>query len=129
MNKIELGKLNLILYNRAKVVHQLLGPGLPLSLYIQAFLHELRLEGLHYQKDVEISVFYKQIKLTDKLISDLLIGHDILILFSGNYEIHNSEVLKMKALLRISGKPVGIIIAFNSENFTDGYKKVLNDSL
>ena len=44
-------------------VHRELGPGLLESAYEECFCHELHLRGLSFQRQVELPVTYKGIKL------------------------------------------------------------------
>ena len=60
-------------------VHRTLGPGLLESAYEECLCHELRLRGVPFQRQVELPVEYKGIKLDCGYRMDLLVAEAVVV--------------------------------------------------
>ncbi len=54
MNRAELNKLHTRIFEAASEVYSELGQGLDVQIYHTCFLHELRLQGLLFKRDVAL---------------------------------------------------------------------------
>jgi GxxExxY protein len=102
-------------------VHRALGPGFLESIYKNALLHELRLQGLSPKTEVEVSVTYK-----DRVIGahrlDITIDRVIVELkaVSAIADVHIAQTLSyMKAV----GSEVALVINFGQESLV--WKRLL----
>ncbi len=99
-------------------VHKHLGPGLLESVYELCFIDELRDCGLKVRSQVHIPIHYKGKDLGGVLKLDLLVN-DLVIVEIKAVEtlipVHKAQLL---SYLKLSGKPKGLLINFNSENIT-----------
>ena len=93
-------------------VHRELGPGLLESAYEECFCHELHLRGLSFQRQVELPVAYKGLKLDCGYRLDVVVESVIVELKSIEQisPIHHAQLL---TYLRLAGKKVGLLINFN----------------
>lgn len=124
MNRAELNKAHTKIFEAATDVYSLIGPGLPYNLYRACLMHELRLKGLMYKKDVIFPVMYKDYKVSELAI-EILVENNIIIELLTDNEILPFHVASMQSKLKITGLRLGIIITFNSLNIIDGYRKIM----
>ena len=107
-------------------VYKQLGPGLLESVYEQALIHELKLNDIPVESQVEIKVNYKGINITDSLRLDLLVDDSVIVELKSVEElkpIHHKQIL---TYLRLMDKKVGLLINFNTDNLMDGIKRIVN---
>lgn len=100
-------------------VHRNLGPGLLESVYEACFIDELRNNGLNVKSQIHVPVSYKGKDLGGSLKIDLLVN-DLIIVEEKAVEVmiplYQAQLL---SYLKLSGKPKGLLINFNSENIKD----------
>ncbi len=104
-------------------VHRALGPGLLESAYEECLCHELSLASLSFERQVPLPVVYKGIKLDCGYRLDVVVA-DVLVLELKCVEklapIHEAQLL---TYLKLSGKPVGLLINFAVSVLMDGVKR------
>lgn len=124
MNRAEINKVHTKLFEATTDVYTLIGPGLNHNIYRSCFLHEIRLKGLMFKKDVIFPVIYKDVKVNELKV-DTLIENNLMVEFIDDKEITPLHVASMQSKLKITGLRMGILICFNVLNIIDGYRKVL----
>jgi GxxExxY protein len=101
-------------------VHRCLGPGLLESAYEECLCHELHLRGMPFKRQVEVPIQYKGLKLDCGYKIDLIV-QDTVVLELKSVEkllpIHKAQLL---TYLRLTGKPVGLLLNFNVSLLTNG---------
>src|SRR5207247_1166234 len=101
-------------------VHRTLGPGLLESVYEEALSRELSLREIPFARQVPLPVEYKGIRLECGYRMDVVV-QDTVILELKSVEailpIHRAQLL---TYLRLAGKPVGLLINFNSSVLREG---------
>ena len=107
-------------------VHRAIGPGLLESVYLACLLHELRLGGLSVRTQFPVPVHYLDVRLdcgyrVDAIIEDLVIVEVKAV--AQLAPIHEAQLL---TYLRLSGRPVGLVINFNTKLLTHGIRRVVN---
>ena len=110
----------------AMEVYKTLGPGLLESVYEQALIYELELNGLDVKSQVAVDVVYKGKLICPDLRVDLLIDDAIIIELKSVEElkpVHHKQIL---TYLRLMNKKVGLLINFNVPDLKDGIKRVIN---
>lgn len=124
MNRSELNKAHTKIFEAATEVYSLTGPGLPLSVHRSCLLHELRLKGMLFKKDVVFPIIYKDYKAAE-LVLELIIENNIILDMISDFEINQNHLAAMQSKLKLTGLRMGIIITFNSLSIIDGYRKIL----
>ena len=108
-------------------VHRVLGPGLLESAYEECLCYELSLRELKFKRQVPLPIAYKGIKLACGYKMDLLVD-DLVVVELKTVErllqVHSAQLL---SYLRLSGKPVGLLINFNSPTIKSGLKRIVNN--
>ena len=108
-------------------VHRVLGPGLLESAYEECLCYELSLRELKFKRQVPLPVAYKGIKLACGYKMDLLVDDLVVVelkTVEGLLQFHSAQLLSS---LRLSGKPVGLLINFNSPTIKSGLKRIVNN--
>ena len=107
-------------------IHRVLGPGLLDSAYEECVCYELSQRGLQFKRQVPLPVTYKGIKLACGYKMDLLVD-DLVIVELKTVEtlltVHSAQLL---SYLRLSGKPVGLLINFHTPLLKSGLKRIVN---
>ena len=99
-------------------VHKIMGPGLLESIYQKCMLKELSLNSINARQEYRIPLIYKGEDINSELIIDILVN-DCLVVELKSVEktlpIHKAQLL---TYLKLTGKPKGLLINFNTENIT-----------
>ena len=110
----------------AMEVYKQLGPGLLESVYEQALIHELKLNDIPVDSQVEVKVNYKGINITDNLRLDLLVDDSVIVELKSVEELKPIHHKQLLTYLRLMDKKVGLLINFNTDNLMDGIKRIVN---
>ena len=107
MNNTDRNRIIAQIESMMNQIWEKLGEGLPLATYRECLIFELRSAMLSFRENVVIPVTYKYFKAENQLKVDLLIENEIPV----EIEMESSEAhRKMMAVLRHSGKPIGLLI-------------------
>jgi GxxExxY protein len=94
-------------------VHRELGPGLLESTYEECLCHELHLRGLKFERQLELPVTYKGLKLDCGYRMDIVIEDSVLVELKSIEQILPIHQAQLLTYLRLSGKKVGLLMNFN----------------
>ncbi|MFZ0803771.1 MAG: GxxExxY protein [Terriglobales bacterium] len=94
-------------------VHRELGPGLLESAYEECFCHELHLRSLNFQRQVELPVVYKGLKLDCGYRLDVMVDNLVVVELKAIEQILPIHHAQLITYLRLTGKRVGLLINFN----------------
>ena len=110
----------------AMEVYKQLGPGLLEKIYEQALRHELQLNYIPVESQVEVNVNYKGRNITDNLRLDLLVDNRVIVELKSVEELKPVHHKQLLTYLRLMDKKIGLLINFNTDNLMDGIKRVIN---
>ena len=109
-------------------MHRVLGgPGLLEAIYEEALSHELESRGLKVARQTPVPVTYKGNAIKQPLILDLIVNNQIIIEVKSVMNLNpifNSQVL---TYLRLTGRPLGILINFGEQYLKNGFHRIVND--
>jgi len=94
-------------------VHRELGPGLLESAYEECFCHELHFRGLNFQRQVDLPIAYKGLKLDCGYRLDVVVENSVVIELKAIEQIRPIHHAQLLTYLRLSGRTVGLLINFN----------------
>ena len=123
---MELNKVTGEIVSSAIKVHAALGPGLLESAYRTCLGHELLHRQLRVQTEVVQPISYDGLILDAGYRLDLLVNDAVIVelkVVEKLLPVHHSQLL---SYLRLSRRPVGLLINFNTWRLTDGIKRVVN---
>ena len=112
----------------AMTVHSELRWGLLEAVYQEALHLELCDRGIEHEKESKIQIYYKQRILTKKYKMDFVVG-DIIVELKSAMELIPAHRAQLCNYLRLSRKPVGLLINFGEEALMGerwGYDKSTN---
>ena len=107
-------------------VHRHLGPGLLESAYEECLCHELRLQGLAFQRQVSLPVSYKGVALDCGYKMDLVVEDRVVIELKCVESILGVHHAQLLTYLKLANKRVGLILNFHVSVMSRGIvRKVL----
>jgi GxxExxY protein len=104
-------------------IHRKMGPGLLEAVYEECLAKEFTLLNLAYERQKPIPLVYKALKLECGYRLDFLVCHRVVVevkSIEAIAPIHDSVML---TYLRLSEKPVGLLINFNVPILKDGIRR------
>ena len=124
---MDLNKLSNTIIGAAIEVHKTLGPGLLESAYEQCLCHELNLRNVSFERQKELPVVYKQVKLDCGYRLDVLVEGNIILELKSCEKLESIHKAQLLTYLKLSGKTLGLIMNFNTTVMKDGIIRVVND--
>ena len=106
-------------------VHRLLGPGLLESVYERCLCHELGLRGVPFRRQVRVPVVYKEIRLEDSLVLDILVSDRLILELKAADRFDPLFTAQLLTYMRLSGIALGLLINFNVPVLKDGVKRLI----
>jgi GxxExxY protein len=108
-------------------VHSGIGPGVLESVYKTCLAHELKQAGMTVSSEVPLPVVYNGLRLDSGFRIDLLVENLVIVelkCVEALLPIHKAQLL---TYLRLSNKPIGLLLNFNVIHLRDGIKRILNN--
>ena len=107
-------------------VHRQTGPGLLESAYEECLCYELSQLHLNFKRQVELPIAYKGVKLDCGYRMDLVVEDSVIIEIKTVDEILPIHTAQLLTYLKLSGKPIGLLLNFNSPILKKGIKRLVN---
>jgi GxxExxY protein len=102
-------------------VHKELGPGFLEKVYRKATAIEFRMQGISYESELNIDLFYKEEDVGDHRL-DLFVENELVIELKTVEELHRKHYAQVRSYLKAVNKPIGLLVNF--ANFTLDVRKV-----
>lgn len=106
-------------------VHRHLGPGLLESAYEKCLLRELALRGLKYETQVPLRVSYKGEDLDCGYRLDVIVENLVVLELKSVSDVTDVHKAQLLTYLKLSGKPVGLLLNFNTEVMRHGILRMV----
>ncbi|HZW31607.1 MAG TPA: GxxExxY protein [Isosphaeraceae bacterium] len=127
---IEINRVTEAIIGAAIAVHRALGPGLLESTYQACMVYELHQRGLSVERQKELPVVYKSVHLDCGYRIDILVEDTVIVELKSVDKIIPIHLAQLLSYLKLSGKPVGLLINFNVKILVpDGVRRVVNNYL
>jgi len=110
-------------------VHRATGPGLLESAYLPCLQFELRESGLSVAVQYSIPLAYRGIRLDAGYRADMLVEDTVIVELKSVESLAPIHTAQMLTYLKLSEKPVGLLINFGVPVLKDGVKRILNPEL
>ena len=124
---MEYSELTEKIIGTAMKVHSAIGPGVLESVYGTCMAHELKKPGLGVSREVILPVVYDGLRLDSGFRIDLLV-EDLVVVelkcVDTLFPIHKAQLL---TYLRLSNKPIGLLLNFKVVHMRDGIQRILNN--
>jgi GxxExxY protein len=110
-------------------VHRELGPGLLESVYEDCLCEELTVRGIRFQSQVDIPLVYKGRNTGKTFRMDLLIEDMLVVELKAIDELKPVHEVQLLTYMKLSNKPIGLLVNFNVPILKDGIKRKINGRL
>lgn len=111
----------------AIAVHRALGPGLLESAYEACLAYELAERGLAIERQKELPVIYRGVKVDRGYRIDLLVQGLVVVELKMVEELAPIREAQLLSYLKLSGCRVGLLINFNVKMLKQGIRRMVND--
>src|SRR5882724_5555974 len=101
-------------------VHRDLGPGLLESVYESCFVHELRLAGLSYERQRDVPVHYKGVRIDVGFQLDVLVEGNVPVELKAIEKVLPIHEAQLLTYMKLTNAKVGLILNFNSQLLAEG---------
>ena len=105
-------------------VHRHLGPGFLESIYERALCHELKLQAIPFEKQVEILVPYKDISIPGQRV-DLIIDEFLVLELKAVEDILPIHEAQLLSYLKSTELKIGLIINFKVKQLKSGIRRII----
>lgn len=107
-------------------VYRQLGPGLLESIYEAALYYQLTKDGLYVRKQLPVEVVYDGVVLPVEYRLDLLVEDKVIVELKSVETLLNVHHKQLITYLKISGKKLGILVNFNSDDIGQSIFRKVN---
>jgi GxxExxY protein len=124
---VQLKEVTRLIIGSAIKVHCRLGPGMLENTYEVCLAYELEKVGLKVRRQVGLPVIYDGVELEIGYKLDLLVEDQVVVEIKaqeGVLPVHKAQLL---SYLRLSGRPVGLLINFHEVLLKDGIIRKVNN--
>jgi GxxExxY protein len=107
-------------------VHVALGPGLLESAYEVVLAYELQQRGLRVVRQQPIEIVYEGLTVSDAFRADLVVEDLVIVELKSVETVHPVHKKQLLTYLRLSGKPLGLLINFGARLLRGGITRMVN---
>ncbi len=97
----------------AMEVHNQLGNGFQEKIYQRAFAHELQFQGLGYQREFEMPIFYKELEIGTRRV-DFFVENKIMVELKAVIQLENVHLAQAINYLEAYHMDIGLLINFGN---------------
>jgi GxxExxY protein len=110
----------------ATEVHQIIGPGMLESVYHECLSHELRLRGIPFERQKQLTIEYKGARLDGGYRLDFVVADKLVVELNSSNKPGPERQTRMLTYLVLTGIKEGLLINFNVPILKDGITRVEN---
>jgi GxxExxY protein len=118
-----------IVYEAGYIVHKTLGPGLLESAYEECLFYELNKQGILVERQKSMPLVYDEVKMDVGYRLDFLIEKKFVLEIKSIESLQDIHLAQILTYLRLSNCKLGMLINFNTLQFKNGVKRVINGIL
>jgi len=107
-------------------IHVALGPGLLESAYEPVLAYELQKRGLRVRRQEPFSIVYESLTVENAFRADLVVEEQVIVELKSVEAVHPVHKKQLLTYLRLSGKPLGLLINFGARLLRGGITKIVN---
>jgi GxxExxY protein len=122
----ELNRISGEVVDAAIAIHSELGPGLLESVYEVTLGHELRQRNLRIDRQVPVPIEYRGIRFDEGYRLDIVVNDLVIVEVKSIEEISPVRKKQLLTYLRLTRRPLGLLLNFNVNLMKDGISRVAN---
>lgn len=119
-----INQLSRQIFDAAVHVHTILGPGLLEKTYEECLFFTLQKRGLKVQKQLALPIIFEELIVEDAYRIDILVEDMIILELKSCETITSLHMAQLFTYLKLTEKPLGMILNFNTKLMKDGIKRV-----
>lgn len=108
-------------------VHRDLGPGMLESAYETVLAHLLAKRGLNVERQKTVPIAYDGLIIDQGFRADIVIENKLLIELKAVERLSPVHARQVMTYLKFMNLPVGLLMNFSSEKFTEGLRRLVNN--
>jgi GxxExxY protein len=124
---MEINEITKNIIGAAIEVHRTLGPGLLESTYEACLFYELEQIGLYVERQVELPIKYKNVRLEAGYRIDLIVENEVIVELKSVKELLPVHTAQIITYMKIANKSKGLLMNFNVAKLIDGVKRISYD--
>jgi GxxExxY protein len=105
-------------------VHKILGPGLLESAYEECLCNELELRRIPYERQKELPIEYKGVKLDCGFRLDIVVSSQVILELKACESLVAIHEAQLLTYLKLTGIKLGLLINFNVPILKEGIKRL-----
>lgn len=125
-NNMEIDDLTGKVISAAIEVHKALGPGLLESAYEGCLCREFDLRGMNYERQKDLPLEYKGIKLNCGYRLDIVVAGQLILELKACDAIEPIHEAQLLTYLKLTGLKIGLLINFNVPVLKMGIRRIAN---
>ena len=126
MDSHQLNDISFLIIQSAIEVHRTLGPGLLESVYRACLIYELRHRNIKVVAEQLLPICYEDVILDGGYRLDLQVADQIIVEVKAVEVVPPVHHAQLLSYLRLTGKPLGLLINFNVPVLVKGIKRIMN---
>jgi GxxExxY protein len=107
-------------------VHRRTGPGLLESAYEHCLAFEMARRGIAFRRQVGLPIRYGEVDLDAGYRLDFLVDDHLIVELKATESVEPIHEAQLLTYLRLSGKPIGLLLNFNVRSMKQGIRRLLN---
>lgn len=107
-------------------IHRELGPGLLESVYETVLAGKLNAMGYMVDRQKPIDIEFEGLRFQGAFRIDLMIDGQLLVEIKSVDALNNAHLKQLQTYLRLTKRPVGLLINFAGATLKEGLKRVVN---
>ena len=115
-----------VVVDEAYHIHREIGPGLLESVYQKILTASLRNRSLQVETELPVSFTYHGLAFDSELRLDLLVGGKLIVELKSSEQMAPVYSKQLLTYLRLTHRPLGLLINFGLPVFKDGCARVVN---
>ncbi len=123
---MEENEIGSIVMAAALALHRELGPGLLESVYEVVLAHLLRERGLRVERQIPISITYRDLVFEEAFRADLIVERKLLIEIKCVELLTYAHKKQLLTYLRLTQRKLGYLINFNAPLLKSGVVRIVN---
>jgi len=124
---MEINEITKNIIGAAIEVHRTLGPGLLESTYEACLFYEIEQIGLYVERQVELPIKYKNVRLEAGYRIDLIVENEVIVELKSVKELLPVHTAQIITYMKIANKSKGLLMNFNVAKLIDGVKRISYD--
>ena len=119
-------ELSAIVVDAAFHIHFEMGCGMLESIYQKVLAAVLRKKGLTVKTEVPVVFEYEGIRFEEDLRIDMIVNETLIVELKSVEQIMPTHCKQLLTYLRLTGKPLGLLINFGGADFKKNCRRILN---